>query len=289
MEREPPGRGRALRISFGVAVGITTAFLTLALLATYPLLFTNWLPSDAWLAVRQDRSPGDQVHRLHSLMLALISWSALSGVALQFHRPERKLAALLMSLSTVVAVALGLALSGPFSVAGMAPFLLLPLVTCALHPSAREAVRLPSLNPPMLALTVFAAAPWITYALDAGEAARLAGPNGDAEHLAYVVTVGLVIPSWALLGTTDKPGWTFPAGAAILGSACVGLQSLIFQDALSGLDPLWASSALAWCVAFGGVAAARSRRDRRGRRAVDPAAADGRARLLHRGGAAADP
>lgn len=255
----PTGAGRIRRISFWIATGITGAFLLIALLPTYPLLFTNWLPTDAWLAVRPDRSPGDQIHRLHSLALAVISWGALSGIALQAHRPLRKIGALLMALASVVAVACGLALTGTFSVTGIAPFLLLPLATCALHPSARAIIRPPRPDLPMLALTVLVAVPWIGYALSIGEAARLAGPGGDVEHLTFMVTVALLIPLWALLGTTEKPGWAFPAGAAILASAFVGLQSLIFRNALSGLEPAWASAALVWCVAYGGAAWVRSR------------------------------
>lgn len=258
-EVKPVTTGRVRRVSFWIAAGVTGAFLLVALLAAYPLLFTNWLPTDAWLAVRPDRSPGDQVHRLHSLALSVISWGALSGVALQFHRAWRKLGALLMSLAAVLAVACGLGITGTLDIAGMAPFLLLPLLTLALHPSARTITHLRQVDLPMLPLAVFAALTWVTYALNIAEAARVAGPDGDAEHLTFMVIVALAIPLWALLGTTKIPGWVFPASAAIVASACVGLQSLIFSDALSGLGPVWASAALAWCIAFGSAAWLRAR------------------------------
>lgn len=67
----------------------------------------------------------------------------------------------------------------------------------------------------MLALTLLAAVPWIVYALRIGRAAGRAGPDGDVEHVTFVVTVALLVPLWALVGTTAKPGWTFPAGAAV--------------------------------------------------------------------------
>lgn len=261
-----------VRRLFWIANGITGIFLLVALLPTYPLLFTNWLPTELWLAVRPDRFAGDQVHRLHSLALAVISWGALSGVVLQFHRPRRKLAALLMTVATVLAIAGGLAITGTFSVAGVAPFLLLPLVTCVLHPSAGAIIRVPRLNLLMLVLTVLSAVSWIAYALSVGEAARLAGPAGDLEHLTFMVIVALLVPSWALLGTTGKPGWAFPAGAAILASACVGLQSLIFRDALSGLKAPWAVAVLAWCVAYGGASWVRSRSALRTSMAADEVA-----------------
>lgn len=250
------------RISFWIVTGLTGAFLLVALLPTYPLLFTNWLPADAWLAVRPDRAAGDQIHRLHSLALALISWGMLSGIALQLHRPRRKLGALLMALATVLAVACGLALAGTFTVAGMAPFVLLPLATCALHPSARSILRPPRLDPRMLALAACAAVPWLGYATGMAEVVRAVGPNSDIEHLTFMIIVALAIVLWALLGATDESGWAFPAGAAIVASACIGLQSLIFQDALSGLEWSWASAALLWCAAYATAARFRSSRTR---------------------------
>lgn len=259
---KPAVAGRVRRISFWVVIGLACLLLLLALLAAYPLLFTNWLPTDQWLAVRTDRSPGDQVHRLHSLALGVIAWGMLVGVVLQFHRAERKVAALLMALAVPVALALGEMITGTYTVAGTAPFLLLILAACALHPSARAIVRLPHLDLPMLTLTVIAAGPWIAYAMSVGETARLAVPEGDIEHWNFTASVALLAPLWGLIGATDKPGWKFPAGAAVLASACVGLQSLLFPDALSGLQPLWAWAAVAWCIAYGVAAWLRSRRAR---------------------------
>lgn len=260
-QRQLTTAGKVRRISFWIATGLASVFVLVALLAAYPLLFTNWLTTDAWLAVRPDRSPGDQVHRLHSLALSIIAWGMLVGVALQFHRPERKVAALLMALATAVAVGCGVMLTGTSFAAtatGMAPFLLPILAVCILHPSVRAFIDLPRLNGPMLVLTMIATGPWVGHALGLGETARLAAADGDVEHLSFMVTVALLIPLWALIGTTDKPGWAFPAGAAVIAAACVGLQSLMFPDALSGLERGWASATLAWCMAYGAAAWLRS-------------------------------
>ena len=259
---EPTAEGRVRRIAFLVSTGLASAFLVVALLAAYPLLFTNWLPGEAWLSVRPDRSPGDQVHRLHSLALAVISWGMLSGVVLQLHRPRRKVGALLMALATVLAVASGSVITGTFTVGGVAPFLVVVLLPAVLHPSAGELIRVPGVNRPMLALALLAAGPWIAYALSVGEAARLAGPGGDVDHLMFVATVALVVPLWAIIGTAAKPGWAFPAGAAVVAAGCVGLQSLVFPDALSGLEPAWAAAALVWSFAYGVASRLRSLGDR---------------------------
>jgi uncharacterized protein YjeT (DUF2065 family) len=258
-----PTAGRVRRASFWIVIGLATLFLLLTQAAAYPLLFTNWLPTDAWLAVRSDRSAGDQVHRLHSLALGVIVWGMLAGVALQFHRPSGKVAALLMSLAAVVAVACGLSVTGTSFTGiatGMAPFLLPILAAGALHPSAEAFLRLPRVDLRMFALSLIAAGPSIAYAVAVSGAAREAGPDVYIEHLAFMATVALLILLWGLIGATDKPGWAFPAGAAVLASACLGLQSLMFPDVLSGLDPLWAGAAVAWCIAYGAAAWYRSRR-----------------------------
>lgn len=259
---QPAVAGRARQISFWIVTGLASLFLLVVFLPAYPLLFINWLPIDAWLAVRPDRFPGDQVHRLHSLTLGIISWGMLAGFLLQFHRPVRKVAALLMPLAVVVAIACALMLTGltPAGLAEIAVEALLVLVVCALHPSARAFIRPPRLDRPMLALTVIAAGPWIAYALGMAEAARTDPPFPENEHLMFMVIVAPLIPLWGLIGATDKPGWAFPAGATILATACVALQSLLFSDVLSGLEPLWAWSAVAWCIAYGGAAWLRMRR-----------------------------
>ena len=143
---------------------------------------------------------------------------------------------------------------------GTAPFLLPILAACALHPLARAFIRLARLDLRMVALTVIAAGPWIAYALGVGGTARVAGPDVDIEHVTFMVTVALLILLWGLTGATDKPGWAFPAGAAVIAGACLGLQSLTFPDVLSGLEPLWAGAAVAWCIAYGAAAWYRSRR-----------------------------
>ena len=258
-----PAAGRVRRVSFWIVIGLASLFLVFTQAGAYPLLFTNWLPTDVWLAVRSDRSAGDQVHRLHSLALGIIVWGMLAGVALQFHRPARKVAALLMSFAAVVAVACGLLVTGTSLTGiaiGMAPFLLPILAAGALHPSAEAFIRLPRLDLRMFALTVIAAGPWIAYALDVVRTARASGQDVEIEHSTFMVTVALLILLWGLIGATDKPGWAFPAGAAVLASACLGLQSLMFPDLLSGLELLWAGAAVAWCAAYGAAAWYRSRR-----------------------------
>jgi hypothetical protein len=254
------GTAAVRRVSFLVVLVLASLLLLLALAGTFPLLLKNWLPAEAWLRARPDRSTGDQVHRLHSLALALISWGILSGVLLQLHRPRRKVGALLMAAAGVVAVALGEMVVGTFTAAGVGPFLVIVLLVGALHPSARTVLRPSGVDLPMLALALVALGPAIPYAADVGAGAPLASPEWEVDHLSFMVGVALVIPLWALVGSLEKPGWGFPAGAAVGVGGCVALQSLIFPDALSGLGAAWAWAVLAWCVAYAGAAWLRRRR-----------------------------
>lgn len=260
-----PVGGRVRRVTFWVVIGLSAAFLLVALLPAYPLLFTDWLPTDVLLTIRTDHTAADMAHRLGSLALGVIAWGMLAGVLLQVHRPERKVAALLMALAVPVTLALGEMLTGTYTVMGTAPFLLPILGACALHPTAREFIRLPRLDWSMLVPVVVAAVPWLLFALGVAETKRAVGPQGDMDnHLNFMVSVPLMVVLWGLIGATDKPGWPFAAGAAIIATACVALQSLIFPyvRAVAGLSPARAWVAVAWCVAYGAAAWLRSRQAR---------------------------
>jgi hypothetical protein len=245
------------RVSFLIVLVLVSLLLILALGSTLQLLYKNWLPTEAWLRARPDSSPGDQVHRLHSLALALISWGILSGILLQFHRPRRKLGALLMAVAGVAAVTAAELITGTFTLVGVGPFLAMIFVTAALHPSARTLVRPSGVDRPMLALAFLASGPAFAYAVEVGGAARRAGGEGDVQHLTFMVTIALLVPLWASVGSLAKPGWAVPAGAAVVAGGCIGLQSLMFPDALSALGTVWASAVLVWCFAY--VIAARLR------------------------------
>jgi cytochrome bd-type quinol oxidase subunit 2 len=255
--------GRVRRIGFRVVIGLTTALLVVALLPAYTLIFTDWLPAHALLSIRTDHTAAQLSHRLGSLALGVVAWGMLANVVLQFHRPERKVAALLTALAVPVTLALGEILTGTYTIMGTAPFLLPILAACALHPRAREFIRLPRLDGSMLVLAVAAAVPWILFALGVAETRRALGAGNDMDnHLLFMVSVPLMAALWALIGATDKPGWPFAASAAIVATACVALQSLIWPSvlALAGLRPVWAWAAVVWCLAFGAAAWLRSRR-----------------------------
>lgn len=259
--------GRVRKIFFLATVTLTLLFLLVSLLPLYRLVAINWLPDETWLAVRTDRAPGDQVHRLHSMAPGIIAWGMLVGVLAQFHRPSRKSAALLMTLAAPLALTLGDAMSGISivdSVAGIAPFLILPVTIAVLHPASRDFVRPPRMNVPMTVLTLAAAGPWMLFAFGIGEQARRTGPDGDIEHLGFMASLAVLAILWGLIGAAQRPGWPIAAVAAVWVAAAVGLQSLVFPGVLSGAPAPWATAALAWCVAYGTAGVLRMRRERAG-------------------------
>lgn len=255
----PPSTSRARRIAFWVALALASLFLVIALFPAYRLIVINWLPRELWLAVRTDHLAGEEVHRLHSLALSLLAWVMLLGLVSQVRRPVRKVAALLASLAVPVAIAVSEMLAGTYTVGGTAPFFVLLLLVIVLHPAAREVVRRPEWDLAMLGLVVVAAVPWVAYAVSMGEAAHHVAPGFELNHMTFMGAIALATPLWGAIGASKHAGWQYPAGACVVATACVGLQSAIYTDALSAPSPPWAAAALGWCVAYGSLAIRRTR------------------------------
>lgn len=274
--RTPANRGgKVRRIAFWVVIALASLFLLVAFLYAYPLIAVNWLPRDVWLVVRADRfhpdlAPGDEVHRLHSLALGVLAWGMLLGIVVQVPRPDRKIAALLASLAVPISMAVSEMMAGTYTVGGTAAFLVLILAAVILHPAARDSLRLPSWNLPMLGLAAVAAFPWVVYASGQGQAAHDVGPGFEVDHLTFMSGLALLAVLWGIIGGSNRAGWQYAAGASMVATACVGLQSVIFPDVLSGLSLPWAAAALAWCVAYGSAAILRTRASHRFHQGIDP-------------------
>lgn len=258
------GVGRARRIAFRVAVVLATLFTLIVLLFAYPLAVTNWLPVDLWLAARtdafhQDVTAADAVHRLHSLALGMLAWATLLGIVVQADRPERRIAPLLVALAVPVAIAVSETVAGTFTVGGTAPFLVVILLVVVLHPAARDILRVPGWDLPMLGLVAAAAVPWGVYAVRIGEAARAVEPGFEVDHLEFTSALALLAVLCGVIGASNHTGWRYAAGASVVAAGSIGLQSALFPDVLSGLALPWAVAALVWCAAYGAAAVLRAR------------------------------
>lgn len=254
--------GRARRIAFRAVVVLATLFTLVVLLFAYPLIVTNWLPVDLWLAARTsgfhpDITAADAAHRLHSLSLGVLAWGTLLGIVLQANRPERRIAPLLVSLAVPVAIAASETVAGTITVGGTAPFLVVVLLVVVLHPAARDMLRLPSWDLPMLGLVAAATVPWVVYAAHVAQAARDVEPAFEVDHLAFTSALAMLAVLWGIIGASSHSGWKFAAGASMVAGASIGLQSVLFPDVLSGLSLPWAVAALVWCAAYGGAAILR--------------------------------
>lgn len=256
--------GRARRIAFKVVVVMATLFTLVALLFAYPLIVSNWLPVDLWLAVRTDAAhpdvtAADAVHRLHSLALGVLAWGVLLGILLQAHRPKRKVAPLLAALAVPIAIAVSETMAGTITVGGTAPFLVVILIVVVLHPAVRDMLRLPGWDLRMLGLAAAAAVPWVVYAARIATAARDLAPGFEVDHLEFTSAVALLAILWGVIGASDHTGWRYAAAASVVAAASIALQSVLFPDVLSGLSIPWAVAALVWSAAYGGAAVLRAR------------------------------
>ena len=212
--------------------------------------------------VTADLVPGDETHRLHSLALGVIAWGMLVGIVLQAHRPERKISALLASFAVPIAIAVSEMMVGTYIVVGTAPFLVLILMVLVLHPSASNILHLPGWNLPMLGLAAAAALPWIVYVAHIREAAYHVAAGFEVDHLTFTSALALLALLWGIIGASKGAGWQYAAGASMVATASIGLQSILFPDVLSGVSLPWAASALIWCVAYGGAVILRIRTSR---------------------------
>lgn len=246
-------------MAFWAVAGLVSLFLLVILFPAYPLVVVNWLPDDAWLAVRSDHGPADLPHRLHSLSLSVLAWGMFLGVALQAHRPVRKLAPLLTALAVPVAIAGAELVAGTYTVAGTAPFFIALLLVAALHPAVRLLLRVPRWNLPMLVLAAVAAVPWATYAVRVGQAVQASDPGWEVDHHVFTAALAFLPVLWGLIGASDRPGWEYATGTTLAAAGAIGLQALIFPGVISGPSAPWAAAALAWCLVYGGAAFLRRR------------------------------
>src|SRR5262249_27465895 len=132
------------------------------------------------------------------------------------------------------------------------------LVAAVLHPSWRGFFRSFSrsrLNPVTLALVAVVAVP-----LGGSASTNLwlqgAAPDDPAAlgHYGYMAAFSFTVVGLGLLAGLRPDGWRLVAWLAGLLPALLGLASLAYPDAPSGLGPAWSLGAIAWGAAF--VAAA---------------------------------
>jgi hypothetical protein len=241
------------RVAFRVLAALFFLLLLVPFGLELPLLLVWWLPDSAVLAIAPFFEPAELAHRIHHMTLSVLAWATVLAVGVQLRRPERRVAPLLQALAFAVAITLVELGTGTFSVDDSAPFLVPLLLLALLHPRARELVGVPRLDRAMTGLTAVAVIPWTVFAAGQAELQRLnvAGdPHAQLHHWNLMTAFAVLVVLWALIGSTDRPGWRLTAWIAGLASAVYGLQSLFFSDLASAAPAAGGIAALAWGVAY---------------------------------------
>jgi hypothetical protein len=146
------------RIGFYILVGLFSVLmtaLTTLLIPVLPSLIIGWFNPKLF-----------GIHQLHEMNAGPLNLLILAGMLLQFHRPERKVAALQMANLVFIASIVVSLVAGTF----FPPILLFLVLTVGaawLHPKRQEMLRFgrPG-NPELLVLVALAAVPLIIYAVN---------------------------------------------------------------------------------------------------------------------------
>lgn len=253
---------RARKRLFQGLVILFSLFLLVSFNLVYLMIVVSWLPDATYLAIIDDLEAADLVHRVHDSTLPVTAWTLLIGTALQLHRPQDRMAPLLMALAVPVALLSIQLVTGTFDpvFAGLS---LVPLLLIALlHPRAQGLLRVRRLDGPMAVLTGVAAVAWIRFATTQAQFQRLALPgdtHAEMEHWSRMAAFALFVILWSVIGASDRPGWRLVAWVAGLGSAWYGLQSLLFPTAASAASVTLAVAAIAWGLAYIVMAERRAR------------------------------
>jgi hypothetical protein len=203
-------------------------------------------------------------HRIHDITYGLMVTTLVMGVLAQIRRPLGNISGMVMTLIPFAGLMLAAALSADgfdivvrrnplYQVAALAG------VTALLHPSGRRlfhSFRAARINWPMLVLIGVAAVPLIAFA---SSNIRLQGTAPDEHyflgHYGFMAAFSFTVIGLGLLAALRADGWRLTAWVAGVLPAVVGVSSLLFPDATSSLEPLWALGGIGWGALFVAAAA----------------------------------
>lgn len=203
-------------------------------------------------------------HRTHDLTFGFLFVPAVVGTLAQFRRPSKNIAgqlmALLPSAGLLLTLVLSLVLAGNPDVL-QAPWVTVTapaLIALGLHPSGRaffDSFHISRANPMMLGLVAIAAGPLIAYAAtQLGWQGTLTDDHAALGHYGFMAAFSFTVIAVGVLASLQGDGWRLTAWIAGLLPALLGFTSIVYPDATSSLDLLWAVVAIAWGVVFVAVA-----------------------------------
>jgi hypothetical protein len=189
------------------------------------------------------------IHQFHDIGVASLLWLMLIGLAAQFWKPRRQVAAMQQTLIVVLIMVGATALARPGTLLG--PLLLpfgLAFLAATLHPLRGQIVQVGRrFDAPVFALFAMGAGPLLVYAahqlrLDS-TLIPLAAHGG---HWTAMATLAAAILALALLLATRPPGWRIPAWSAGSAAMLFGVASFSLQHQASSVGRGWSLLAVAW-------------------------------------------
>lgn len=107
----------------------------------------------------------------------------------------------------------------------------------------------------MLALAIIAAGPLLAFAsTNIGLQGTVPDTHGAMGHYGFMAAFGFTVIGVGLLASLRPDGWRLTAWVAGLLPALLGVASMVYPDASSSLDLVWAVAAIVWGVGFVAVA-----------------------------------
>jgi len=239
--------GRARRITFYVAVG-----LTLAAMAVYPPLLTG--PVVAWLDESVINSlfgeEGLGVHRTHLVGASLLFWLTIVAMISQFRLPETKPAPLwAAAVAWVVFLPLELThLVDPFSI--IVTVLVVSVV--ALHPRRWPENPLEWRARARMVAFIGAAAGVVYTSRQA--IFQVGGIPQDSHvassHYALMAAMAIGLTVSTLLGATNFPGRRISAWTTGIMTVILGIFFIGHPDQASSLGVAWGILIIGWAVLY---------------------------------------
>jgi hypothetical protein len=205
---------------------------------------------------------GQPAHRTHDVAYGLLFTTLVLGLVAQLRRPSGNVAGMVMALIPSA----GLLLAGVLADDVDAVFTFNPMryaaavtaVAALVHPAGLaffRSFRVERVNRVVLALAAVAAVPFLGFASTNIELQRtVTDEHTVMGHYGFMAALSFTIIGVGVLASLRPDGWQLPARVAGLLTGGLGITSLLYPNAASSLDTLWALAAIAWAIAF--VAAA---------------------------------
>lgn len=198
-------------------------------------------------------------HRVHDFTYGLLVTTSIVGVFAQLRRPSKNVAAMVMALIPFAGLGLAAVLSADAVdvVARRNPlylFAALAGVTALLHPTGRgffRSFRLSRVNWIMVALVGIATVPLLAFASTNIELqGTVPDDHANLGHYGFMAALSYTVIGVGLLASLRPEGWRLTAWVTGLLPALLGVWSLAYPDATSGLGLGWALLAVAWGGVF---------------------------------------